>query len=396
MRRVDITTFRPSREFAISFDLFLGMGQLVEVMDSSRRKPVVFAKFLDKDILDEQGRLMFSLLNAFATSGHPILLFDNLPVERLGKYAVKARSLPGLNLTTRVPERVDDMLYVFDREDRTIGKGEWQKKIRVRFDIFSPYWLRRPVLMPFPIHPVHAAPGLRERLDMFRSNSRRIRIFFSGETSGYTDSRINYPKAKLPRLDTINTVRERMGERVVFVQQQAALDRLLSADYVDKCVILDTSKLRVPDQDWLGVLSQADFFLAPPGIVMPMCHNSVEALAVGVIPIINYPEWFVPSLEDRQNCVVFDDKDDLIAKLDFVLAMDAQTIAPMRERAIAYYDVNMSNHSFTAKIEARSERKIDVLMIMEEYVRKNAHRLNRRSVLIRGSAGTGAHPAGNV
>ena len=361
-------------------------------MNSPPGKPIVFAKFLDPDILDEQGRLLFSLLNAFATSGYPILLFDNLPSERLGRYALDARSLPRLTRTTTVPDQVDNMLYLFDREDRKIGRREWQKKIRVRFDIFSSFWFRRPVLLPFPVHPVHAAPGLGERLATFRSNPRRMRVFFSGETSGYTDNRISYPKAKLARLEIINTVREGMGERVVFVQQQAVLERLLSAGYADKCVILDTSKLRVRDQDWLSVLSHADFFLAPPGIVMPMCHNSVEALAVGAIPVINYPEWFDPSLEHGRNCVVFDDKDDLIAKLEWVLAMDAATIAQMSARAIAYYDTHLSNRSFTAKIEARRERKIDVLIIMEEYVRKNARRLNGRSVLIRGFAGGRPEP----
>jgi len=349
------------------------------------RKPVVFAKFLGKDILDEQGRLLFSLLNAFATSGYSILLFNSFPAENLGKYALMARSLPGLELTTTIPDQRAEMFYLFDREDREIGERGWLKKIRVRFDIFSPFWLRRPVLMPFPVHPVHAGPDLRERLTRFRSNTRNMRVFFSGETSGYTSNRITYPKAKLPRLEIVDTIRERMGERVVFVQQQAVLDRLLSGGCVDKCVILDTSKLRIRDSDWLSVLGKADFFLAPPGIVMPMCHNSVEALAVGTIPIINYPEWFDPGLEHMHNCVVFDDKQDLIAKLNSVFAMDASTIASMRDRAVAYYDSHLSNRSFTAAIEARRERKIDVLMIMEEYVRKNAHRLNARSALIRGS-----------
>jgi hypothetical protein len=366
------------------------MEDLVGPIDSPPRKPAVFAKFLDTDILDEQGRLMFSLLNAFATSGYPVLLFDSLPAERLGRYGLMAKSLPALSLTPSVPDRVDDMFYLFDREDRGIGRREWRKKIRVRFDIFAPFWLRQPVLMPFPLHPIHSTPNLRQRLDRIRTNPKRLRVFFSGETSGYTENRITYPKTKLPRLEIISTVRERMGERVVFVQQQAELERLLSAGYVDKCVILDTSKVRVPDLDWLNVLSQADFFLAPPGIVMPMCHNSVEALATGAIPIINYPEWFAPRLEHLRNSVVFDDKEDLIAKLELVLAMDKPSIASMQERAIAYYDAHLSGRSFTATLEARRERKIDVLMILEEYVRKNARRLNGRSVLIRGSAG--AHP----
>ena len=43
---------------------------------------------------------------------------------------------------------------------------------------------------------------------------------------------------------------------------------------------------------------------------MPMCHNIIESMAVGVIPITNYPEWFDPDLEHMKNCIVFDDQKD--------------------------------------------------------------------------------------
>ena len=358
-------------------------------MDRTTEKPVVFAKFAERDVLGEQGRLLFFLLNAFATSGHRILLFDNMPAEQLGKYGLKATHVDGLTLTTTIPDCTDDKLYLFDREDKAAGRRRWLKRIQVRFDVFSPYWLGRPVLMPYPIHPVHTEPGLNERLAGLRSSNRSMRVFFSGETKGYTRNRINYPRAKLPRLEVINALLERMGDRVLFVQDQATLDRALSDGYAKKCVILDTNKLRIPDREWLGVLSKADFFLAPPGIVMPMCHNAVEALAVGTIPVINYAEWFDPDLEHLRNCVAFDDKDDLIGKLDSVLAMDEVRILEMRKCAAAYYDAHLSSRSFMAKIEARREPKIDVLMVTEAYVGKNAHRLNGRSVLMRGNYNPG-------
>jgi hypothetical protein len=362
----------------------------VQVADVHQKKPVVFAKFLGKDILDEQGRLLFSLLNAFATSGYSTLLFDSLPAERMGKYGLMAKRLPGVAETTTIPERSGEMYYLFDHEDREAGKRNWSKKIRVRFDIFSRFWLRRPILMPFPVHPVHTGPDFRERLLRYRSNPRNLRVFFSGETAGYTANRITYPRAKLPRLEIVDTIRQLMADRTVFVQEKEMLDRMLTAGFVDRCVILDTSRLRVPDPDWLDVLGRAEFFLAPPGIVMPMCHNAVEALAVGTIPIINYAEWFDPRLEHMRNCVVFDDQQDLIAKINSVFAMDPAAIAAMRRGAIHYYDTYLSSESFTAEIEDRHERKIDVLMILEEYVRKNARRLSGRSVLMRGSAKTSA------
>jgi len=351
-------------------------------MDASSAR-AVFAKFSGTEILEEQGRLLFSLLNAFGVSGYSVHLFDDLPEEKLGKYGLMARSLPNVALTTTVPPGGAEMLYVFDHEDRGIGRRRWRKKVRVGFDIFSRFWLRRPVLMPFPVHPVHAR-GFGERLEALRSNRRNIRVLFSGEMTGYTSNRITYPGPKLPRADVVNTIRDRLGERVVFVQDDAVLDRTLACPYYQGCVIVDTGKLRIPEQRWLETLAKVDFFLSPPGIVMPMCHNAVEALSVGSIPIINYAEWFSPALRHMENCIVFEGQDDLVAKMLSVLSMEEDAIAAMRRRAISYYDSHLSARAFTTALESRTESTTDLLMIREEYVRRNAHRLNGRSALIRG------------
>ncbi len=353
-------------------------------------KPIVFVKFTGNEIHAELGRNIFALLNAFTTSGYVVLLNDHIPAERLGLYAARARSLPGVRPTTEIPDETSDKLYLFDIEDTDAGKRKWQRKIQVKFDLFSPYWLRQPVLMPFPIHPVHVTPDLLHRLARLRSGKRRMRVFFSGDTEGYTSSHIRYPALKLPRLEVINTVREHLGDRALFVQDQETLDRVLASDYVDKCVILDTSKLRIPDPDWLTVLGTADFFLAPPGIVMPMCHNSAEALAVGAIPVINYGEWFDPPLESMRNCIAFDDRRSLIGALEAVFSMDEPGIARMRTLAIAYYDSVLSAAAFMKRIESSAGRRIEILIPTERYVARNAHRLGRNSALIRGSRRRGA------
>lgn len=359
-------------------------------MNQISEKPVVFAKFQGQEILGELGRYMFSLLNAFSGAGHPIMLFDNLSTGQMGIYALEARSLNNLQLTQAAPDSTIDKIYLFDIEDKKLAKRRWEKKIQIKFDVFAPYWLRRPVLKPFPIHPVHVGPDLDDRLARFRTSPRCMRVFFSGDMEGYTRNRINYPGPKLPRAEVIKAVRERLGDKVLFVQDRETLDRVLACGYTEKCVILDTSKLRVPDGEWLGVLSKADFFLAPPGIVMPMCHNAVEAMAVGTVPIINYPEWFDPNLENMRNCVAFGDAQSLCEQLAIVFAMGHEQLAAMHASAISYYEAHLSDQSFVTEIEARPERKIDVLMITERYVAANADRLNGRSVLLRGATTKGA------
>src|SRR5258706_11319176 len=116
--------------------------------------PGVFAKFRETEILGEMGRLLFSLLNAFSVSGYHIRLADNLPPAALDKYGRRACSLQHVTLTDATPSATGEMIYLFDEEDRTLGARAWRKKDQIRFDVFSPYWLKQPFTMPYPVHPV--------------------------------------------------------------------------------------------------------------------------------------------------------------------------------------------------------------------------------------------------
>ena len=60
---------------------------------------------------------------------------------------------------------------------------------------------------------------------------------------------------------------------------------------------------------WLEALAKADFFLACPGVLMPLCHNVIESLVAGAIPILQYGSYLSPRLEDGINCLAFRDAD---------------------------------------------------------------------------------------
>ena len=350
--------------------------------------PGVFAKFRKTEILGEMGRLLFSLLNAFSVSGYHIKLADNLPHAALDKYGQLACTLEHVTLTDAIPSASTDVLYLFDEEDPALRTRAWRKKVQVRFDVFSPYWLTQPIIMPYPVHPVHAGRGLAERLRRCRSGERKVRIFFSGDREGYAKNRIHYPKPKLPRAEVINAILKERGDKTLLVGGEQELARVCASGYVNRCLIMDQEHSRIAETRWLETLAASDFFLCPPGYIMPMCHNTVEAMAAGAIPIINYPEWFDPHLVHGENCIAFDDKADLLARLDDVLAMDAEEIARMRQRVIAYHDDRLAPEAFVRRIESSEQRSVVVLLITDANVTRNASRLNARSILIRGTSGS--------
>jgi len=353
-------------------------------METEQAPRIVFAKFTGDDILGEMGRLLYSILNIFSTNGYQVKLFNNINFQELDKYGQLVPTMANIALVDTVPDNTSRMIYLFDSKDRSCSRREWRKSIQIRFDVFSAYKLTHPIIMPYPVHPLQSGIDLPLRLERLRKNEKKLRIFFSGDTKGYTQNRIHYPKTKLPRLVVIETILEQLGDITIHAKDEATLDTLFGGDYFNNCALVDTSRLWINPAEWLSLLSKTDFFICPPGYCMPMCHNVIEAMAVGAIPIINYPEWFNPTLSHMENCIVFDDRNDLVSKLESALELSKQKISEMRINAIDYYESYLNPSRFVDEIESRRENKLTALMITDKNTIKNASRLNEKSILIRG------------
>lgn len=344
----------------------------------------VFARFSGPEMFLEQGRLLFSVLHTFASAGLQIHLFDNLADKDLDKYGKLVHSIKHLELTDATPQDPAEFVYLYDQPDEVLHKHAWPKAVQVRFDMFSPFWSSNPIILPFPMHPLHSGVTAGD-LEALRPSARRMRIFFSGDTNHYGRVWVRHPKPKLPRLQVINCIRERLGDDLVLVNDTPSLHALTHEGYSRKCVITASSEVRIEFADWLGTLAQADFFLSPPGIVMPMCHNIIEAMAVGTIPITNYPEWMDPHLEPGTNCLAFDDSDDLIAKIRQALAMEPAEIARMKANVIDYYDKHLRSQTFVDRVLASPDQNLPILIYTERNMAKNPKKLGRHSILMKGT-----------
>lgn len=344
----------------------------------------LFARFSGPEIFLEQGRLLFSVLHTFGNAGLQVHLFDNLADKELDKYGQLVHSIRDLVLTREIPTNPGDYLYLYDQRDETLRRHAWPKTVQVRFDMFAPFWTSNPIIMPFPMHPLQSGVTPAE-LEALRPTPRRMRIFFSGDTHHYGRVWVRHPRPKLPRLQIVNAIKERLGNELVLVHDTPALQALKQAGYSRNCVITASSEVRIEFADWLRTLAQADFFLSPPGIVMPMCHNIVEAMAVGTIPITNYPEWMDPHLEPGENCLAFDEADDLIAVLHRALAMEPAEIARMKANVIDYYKKHLRPHTFVDRVLASPDKDLPILIYTERNMAKNPKKLGRHSILMKGT-----------
>jgi hypothetical protein len=345
----------------------------------------LFARFTGAEIFLEQGRLLFSVLHAFSSGGLQIHLFDNLADKNLDKYGKLVYGIPGLVLTHEPPADAAGCLYLYDQPDTALEQHPWPKRVQVRFDLFAPFWTSNPIIMPFPMHPLQSSVTAAD-LQRLRSRQRCMRLFFSGDTHQYGRVWVRYPKTKLPRLQIVNAIKQRLGDDLVLVHDSASLEALQQRGYLRQCVITASSEVRIEFADWLPTLAQADFFLSPPGIVMPMCHNIIEAMSVGTIPITNYPEWMDPHLQPGVNCLTFDDEDDLIAALQRALTMTPADIARMRGAVIDYYDRHQRPQTFVDRVLGSRDRDLPVLVYTERNMARRTKQLGRHSILMHGTS----------
>ena len=65
--------------------------------------------------------------------------------------------------------------------------------------------------------------------------------------------------------------------------------------------------------------------------------------------------------------------------------MDNKQIKLLRENVIRYYEEFLTTERFIHDFESFGGQHIDVLMITERYVSRNANKLNKNSFIIRGT-----------
>ncbi|MEI8320251.1 MAG: glycosyltransferase [Planctomycetia bacterium] len=206
-------------------------------------------------------------------------------------------------------------------------------------------------VMPYGIHPAHIHTAglnhLPSLLPALRQTVRTGRLFFAGTMSRFytKNSILRGCFGKMDRCDILSIARS-----THHFQQTGT-----STDHVSKVtggrfVLLDSSIQGIPLSQWFSTVSQFDFMLCPPGVIMPMCHNIIEAMAVGTIPLTNYPEWFFPPLRHGHECFAFSSGDELIARLEEIRTLPPSRIAAMRQACITYYDTHLDPKAVISRI----------------------------------------------
>ncbi len=225
-----------------------------------------------------------------------------------------------------------------------------QRSLRVSDDYYGRSVGAGATFYPYVMHPWVYAHGQHRRVVALRRTPRRVRLFFSGVVNdGYRD-RFDFPIMARPAI--LDYVRETFRSDACVVASRADLPALRRTDRPIVLILFrgditpTASNHFLSRASYFRWLARAEFALCPPGVFMPHSHNLIEALAVGTIPVTNYPTFARPPLTDGQTCLAFATPDELGRAVRRTLTLPDPVIQAMRGAVTQTYDDDLSPAGF--------------------------------------------------
>ncbi|QEF99365.1 hypothetical protein Mal15_34290 [Stieleria maiorica] len=197
------------------------------------------------------------------------------------------------------------------------------------------------LVMPYPMHPQQITDATEAREDMLR---RRIKagIFFAGnQNRRYGRDSMHHEFGVLSRLEILSTLRSHFDVRI------ATRD---SGGRDDQIVLRDSASDPIPAQDWMNTIAAHQFFLCCPGASQPVCHNAIEAMSVGTIPILEYADRFHPELVDGVNAICFRGRKGLVAAIRRIDSMPPEKRARLSRNVCQHYDAHLDGGRFLKRL----------------------------------------------
>lgn len=98
-------------------------------------------------------------------------------------------------------------------------------------------------------------------------------------------------------------------------------------------------------------IARYSFFIACPGVDMPLSHNLIEAMSVGAIPIIHqeYSDMLVPQLQDMTNALIYNNE-NFMEVIQKALSLDTAQITAMAVEVKSYYDLHLTPKGIVEKL----------------------------------------------
>ena len=270
---------------------------------------------------------------------------------------------PGVTLTSVLPAHTDLYDACYDGDCDPLSRHSWRKTFRLEFDLAKDRdSISNAVYIPFSVHDYIYRCCFHRRTELLR-NPKKIRLLFAGAYAGYANGPIGRRLGKMERGEIVDVFRTH--EHTVVITSSAELEAVLRGPRTTNYYWIDTARFRVPAERWLEILSYVEVFLCPPGVTTPMSHNAIESMAMGAIPLINYPEWFHPRLVDDVSCLAFSDTASLAHQLDSIRDLPDEELGRLRRNALDYYEQSLDLDSIVGQLNRAEGAMLNLVLDVE-------------------------------
>lgn len=335
---------------------------------NSDKRPILVVHIDQQEFEDIHDRRYFYLLIRFLVdAGYFLQILQKITFYDFAFFGSHLRSAyfqDHVRIVKAPPSSTADKILLTNFQSR-LTRNKWKKVVKLDCNISSHREnCGQSLVMPYMMHPLQYQLNQQEQLPALRKTSRNVRVFFSGNLN--PDAYSNHlPGNKMTRSDIFKVLRTLPN--VIFVQDSKHFSSFFVKNhYFNTILINDRRTYAIPDAQWLSIVAQSDFFLAPPGYIMPMCHNAIEAMAVGTIPILNYTDWFCPMLQHGKDCIQFDDAIDLQDQFQYVLGLKSKDVEKMRHNVIGYYEHYLAPSGFRRALENNPYNPVTLIMNTEQ------------------------------
>jgi len=193
---------------------------------------------------------------------------------------------------------------------------------------------------------------------------RKIGAFFVGniKSTTYNADRTKALFNVNTRYETFNYIIYNLPKDVVYIPSNIDsflkdIDRGLLRE---KIVLLDTNNFEISKKHYFYILLRTDFFIHMSGVIYPYCHNQIESMMAGCIPITQFANFFIPRFQQETDSLLFESLDNLINILSKVNSgYFKNTTQAMRKNIIEYYREHYSFQSFANKLSHIADNNLN-------------------------------------
>ena len=193
------------------------------------------------------------------------------------------------------------------------------------------------------------------------NTERKIMGIFAGNTISISNPKKNAYNMDITReslnintrIEMLSYIRDKLPKEYLYLPDslKSFLDAMKSGHLKNKIVLIDTQVFSIPQDTYFDVLLNSNFYIHMCGFKQPFCHNQIESMLAGCIPVTQFTRFFVPGFKHELNSLLFNTLDELcLLLLDAVSGKYENSLNFMREEIISYYKNYHSLESFKNKL----------------------------------------------